>query len=69
MVLRRYRFVDECKSIALGDEVFGELFNSFVEFPRVLGDTILHLDSHIECSDNDVAFGASNAGSSMFLSL
>ncbi len=56
-----------CESKALGDKVFGELFDAFVKFPRVLGDSVLHFGLDVEGSDDDEVFGDGDAGASVFL--
>lgn len=57
-----------CESIALADKVFGELFDAFVKFARVLSHSVLHFGLDVEGSDDDEVFGDGDAGASVFLS-
>lgn len=50
-------------------EVFGELFNTLVEFSRILGDSIFHFVLDVEGADNVVVLGDGNAGTALVLSL
>ena len=56
-------------SVALSLEVFGELFNTLVEFSRILGDSIFHFVLDVEGADNVVVLGDGNAGTALVLSL
>ena len=48
-------------------EVVGQPLDPLVELSGVLGDSILHFVLDVESPDNEVVFGAGNAGTSVFL--
>lgn len=55
------------QSEALFNQIGSEGFHSFVQFSRVLGHSVLHLDVRVESSNQDELFRYAYAGSSFGL--